>query len=100
MDFNILDHTQPELGSYADALRSPAAIDPDRAFIAYLGFLKANQICLAHSSTEQHGTEAQRRAADDVGDVLAVIVKARGDRAEPALDEKMISQLTGLGDIG
>jgi hypothetical protein len=100
MDFNILDLTQPELGSYADALRSAAAIDPDRTFVAYLGFLKANQIWLAHSSTEQHGTEAQRRAADDVADVLAVIVKARGDRAEPALDEKMISQLNGLDDIG
>jgi hypothetical protein len=100
MDFNILDLTQPELGSYADALRSAAVIDPDQTFLAYLGFLKANQIWLAHSSKEQHGSEAQRRAADDVADVLAVIAKARSDRGEPALDETMVSQLNGLANIG
>jgi len=100
MDFNILDLDRPELGSYADALRSAAAVDPDRAFVAYVGFLKANQVWLAHSSTEQHGIEAQRRAADDVADVLAVIVKARRDRGEPALDEKMIGVLNGLGGSG
>lgn len=100
MDFNILDLTQPELGSYADALRSAAAIDPDQTFLAYLGFLKANQIWLAHSSKEQHGSEAQRRATDDVADVLAVIAKARSDRGELALDETMVSQLNGLAAIG
>ena len=100
MDFNILDLTQPELGSYADALRSAAALDPDRTFLAYLGFLKANQIWRAHSSPEQHGTEAQRRAAEDVADILAVITKARGDRGESALDGQMISQLNSLAAIG
>lgn len=100
MDFNILDLTQPELGSYADALRSAAALDPDRTFVAYLGFLKANKLWLANSSTEQHGLEAQRRAAEDVADILAVIVKARGDRGEPALDQAMISKLNGLAGIG
>jgi hypothetical protein len=99
MDFNILDLTQPELGRYADAPRSAAAIDPDRTFVAYLGFLKANQIWLAFSSTEQHGTEAQRRAADDVADVLAVIVKARSDRGEAALDEQMIRIALSLARI-
>jgi hypothetical protein len=100
MDFNILDLTQPELGSYADALRSAAAIDPDRTFVAYLGFLKANQMWLAHSSPEQHGKEAQRRAADDVADVLAVIAKAMTDRGEPALNPAMMSELTQLGEVG
>lgn len=100
LDFNILDLTQPELGSYADALRSAATVDPDQTFVAYVGFLKANQVWLAHSSSEQHGIEAQRRAADDVADVLAVIVKARRDRGEPALDERMSSVLNGLGGVG
>jgi len=100
LDFNILDLTQPELASYADALRSAARVDPDSMFLAYLGFLKANQIWLAHSSPEQHGNEAQRRAADDVADVLEVIAKARIDRGEPALDPKMISTLTDLGKLG
>ena len=100
MDFNIMDLTQAELGSYAVALRSAATVDPDRTFVTYLGFLKANRIWLAHSSTEQHGTEAQRRAADDVADVLAVIAKARRDRGESALDETMMSELNGLGGIG
>jgi hypothetical protein len=100
LDFNILDLPQPELASFADALRSAAAVDPDRTFIAYLGFLKANQVWLAHSSPEQHGEEAQRRAADDVADVLAVIAKARIDRGQPALDPKMISLLNELGKVG
>jgi len=100
LDFDILDRTQPELASFADALRSAATVDPDRTFIAYLGFLKANQIWLAHSSPEQHGKEARRRAADDVADVLAVIAKARIDRGEAALDPKMISLLNELGELG
>jgi hypothetical protein len=87
-------------GRPADALRSAATVDPDRTFIAYLGFLKANQIWLAHSSPEQHGEEAQRRAADDVGDVLAMIAKARIDRGQPVLDPKMISLLNELGKVG
>jgi hypothetical protein len=100
MDFNVLDLTQPELASYANALRSDAAIDPELTFIAYLGFLKANQMWLAHSSPEQHGREAQRRAADDVADVLAVIAKARTDRGGPPLDPKMMSELNQLGEVG
>ena len=100
MDFNILDRTQPELASFADALRCAAIVDPDRTFVAYLGFLKANQIWLAHSSPQQHGEEAQRRAAEDVADVLAVITKERIDRGQAGLDPVMISQLTGLGNLG
>jgi hypothetical protein len=100
MDFNILDQTQPEIASFADALRSAAVIDPDRTFTAYLGFLKANEIWLAHSSPQQHGEEAQRRAADDVADVLAVIAKERMDRGEPALDSQMTSILAELGQLG
>jgi len=100
MDFDVLDLTQLELGSYADALRSAAAIEPNRAYVAYLGFLKANQMWLAHSSPEQHGREAQRRAADDVADVLAVIAKARTDRGEAALSPKMVSELNHLGELG
>jgi len=100
MDFNILDLLQSQLASHADALKAAAAIDPDRTFVAYIGFLKANQIWLAHSSPEQHGREAQRRAADDVADVLAVIVRGRTDRGKPALDPRQISLLNGLGDAG
>ena len=100
MDFSILDLTQPELSKYADALRSAAAVDPDRSFIAYLGFMKASQMWLAHSSNEQHGREAQRRVAEDAGDLLAVIVKARIDRGERGLSEEMLSLLNQLGNLG
>lgn len=100
LDFNILDLLQSQLASYAEALRAAAAIDPDRTFVPYLGFLKANQIWLAHSSPEQHGREAQRRAADDVADVLAVIVRARMDRGRPALDPQQIALLNDLADVG
>jgi hypothetical protein len=100
MDFDILDRPQAELASYADALRSAAADDPDGTFVAYLGFLKANQMWLAHSSPEQHGREAQSRAADDVADVLAVIVKARVDRGETPLDPQMVSLLNQLAELG
>jgi hypothetical protein len=100
LDFEILDRPQTEIASYADALRSTAAIDPDRTFIAYIGFLKACQIWLAHSSAEQHGREAQRRVAEDVADVLAVIAKARLDRGEPALDSKMTTLLKELSERG
>lgn len=100
LDFNILDLPQPELASFADALRSAAAVDPDRTFTAYIGFLKANQVWLTHSSPQQHGEEAQRRATDDVADVLAVIANARIDRGQPALDPKMISLLSELGKVG
>lgn len=100
LDFTIMDLTQRQLASYASALRATAAVDPDRTFISYLGFLKANQIWLAHSSPEQHGEEAQRRAAEDVADVLAVIARARLDRTEPALDQSMLSQLNELGALG
>jgi hypothetical protein len=50
LDFDILDLNQPELASYADAMRAAAASDPDRAFVPYLGFLKATRMWLAHSS--------------------------------------------------
>jgi hypothetical protein len=100
MDFNILDRPQPQLAMYADALRTAATVDPDGTFIAFLGFLKANQTWLAHSSLEQHGSEAQRRAAEDVTSVFAVIVKARVDRSEPALDQKMIDVLDQLVKLG
>jgi hypothetical protein len=100
LDFNILDLPQSELASFADALRLVATVDPDRTFVAYLGFLKANQIWIAHSSPEQHGEEAKRRAADDVADVLAVITKARIDRGQPGLDPKMTFLLNALSKAG
>jgi len=100
LDFDIVDRSQSQLASYADALRSAAAVDPDRTFIAYVGFIKANQMWLAHSSLEQHGSEAQRRAAEDVADVLAVIVKARTDRGQAGLDAEMTSVLKALADAG
>ena len=100
LDFNILDRTQHDLSEFADALRATATVDPDRTFIAYLGFLKANQIWLAHSSTEQHGNEAQRRAADDVADVFAVIARARADRGGPPVDSEMSSALNKLAELG
>ena len=85
LDFDILDLSQRQLAAYADALRAVAAIDPDRAFRPFIGYLKAVQTWLAHSSPEEHGVETQRRAAEDVADTLAVIVKARADRGEVAL---------------
>lgn len=100
LDFDIMDLTQPELASYGEALRFAATVDPDRAFTAYIGFLKANSIWLAHSSPEQHGREAQRRAADDVADLLAVIAKARADRGEAALDAEKLLLLRALGRVG
>jgi hypothetical protein len=100
MDFGILDQTPSELASYADALRATAAVDPDRTFIPYVGFLKANQMWLAYTSAEQHGEESQRRAVDDVADILSVIVKARTDRGEPGLDPNMLSVLNKLSELG
>lgn len=100
MDFNILDRTQPDLANFADALRYTAAVDPDRSFTPYLAFLKANQIWLAHSSSEQHGSEAGRRAAEDVADILSVITTARSDRGEPPLNSDMIAALHALAEAG
>lgn len=100
LDFDILDRTQQALAHYADALRVAAAIDPDRTFVAFVGYLKAVQAWLAHSSPEQHGEEAQRRAAEEVADTLAVIGKARIDRGESVLSRDMTSVLNALGSQG
>lgn len=100
MDFNIMDLTQMQLASFADALRFSAACDPTRTFAAYLGFLKANQIWAAHTSAEQHGNEAKRRAAEDVADVFAAIVKGRLDRGEMAVSQEMLSKFEQLESAG
>ncbi|MPZ44223.1 MAG: hypothetical protein GEV05_12615 [Betaproteobacteria bacterium] len=101
LDFEILDLRQQDLSTYADALRLVSAIDPDRAFVAYVGFLKACSMWLAHSSIEQHGREAQRRVAEDVGSTVETIAKARIDRGAPSpLGASMVATLEGLAASG
>lgn len=100
LDFDILDRTQSQLAQFADALRAVAAVEPDRAFVAYCGFLQAAQLWIANSSPEQHGEEARRRVADDVADVLEVIALARLDRGEISIDDDMRAKLQNLINNG
>lgn len=55
---------------------------------------------LAHSSVELHGREAQRKTADDVAHVLAVIAKARVDRGQTPVAPEMASLLHQLATLG
>jgi hypothetical protein len=100
LDFEILDLTEANMVSYAEALARSAALDPVRTFPAYLGFAKATQEWLIHNTDAQRGRGARDRVRVAVADVLGVISKARVDRGLPALDpsdQTLLQALSGEG---
>jgi hypothetical protein len=100
MDFDILDLTEANLGSYAKALAYCAALDPVKTFPAFLGFAKAAQEWLIHNSDAQRGRGARDRVRRAVADVLGVISKARVDRGLPSLDPQDRAILQTLSGVG
>lgn len=101
MDFNVLDRSAADLGHFAQALRSMAAVDPERTFTAYIGFLKACSLWFIHSTPEQRGRETQRQLVNDVVSVLRTIGRARMDRGAPApLSPQMVDVLSRLEAAG
>ncbi|WP_445222881.1 caspase family protein (plasmid) [Bradyrhizobium sp. Pa8] len=100
MDFEILDLTEANMVSYAEALAYSAALDPVRTFPAFLGFAKATQEWLIHNTDAQRGRGARDRVRVAVADVLGVISKARVDRGLPALDPSDRSLLQALSGQG
>lgn len=100
MDFEILDLTEANMLSYAQALAYSAALDPVKTFPAFLGFAKATQEWLTHNTDAQRGRSARDRVRVAVADVLGVISKARVDRGFPALDptdQTLLQALSGVG---
>ena len=101
MDFNVLDRSPGDLAHFAQALRSVAVIDPERTFVAYIGFLKACSLWIIHSTPEQRGLETQRQLINEVVSVLHTIGRARVDRgAATPLSPQMVDVLTGLAAAG
>ncbi|KRE12673.1 hypothetical protein ASE66_19420 [Bosea sp. Root483D1] len=100
LDFEILDLTEANMVSYAEALAYAAALDPVRTFPAFLGFAKATQEWLLHNTDAQRGRGARDRVRNAVVDVLGVISKARIDRGLPALDTPDRDLLRVLSDAG
>lgn len=101
MDFNVLDRSPDDLGYFAQALRSAAAIDPERTFVSYIGFLKACSLWIIHSTPEQRGRETQRQLINEVVSVLRTIGRARVDRgAADPLSPQMVDVLTRLVAAG
>lgn len=100
MDFEILDLTEANMVSYAEALAYSAALDPVKTFPAFLGFAKATQEWLIHNTDAQRGRGARERVRVAVADVLGVISRARADRGLPALDpadQALLRALVGEG---
>jgi hypothetical protein len=101
MDFSVLDQTPADLAAFASALRYAAAINPERTFTAYVGFLKACSMWLIHSKPEQRGRETQRRVVEDVVSVLHTLAKSRLDLGEASsLSPYMVETLEGLAAAG
>ena len=101
MDFGVLDRSPGDLAQFGQALRSAAAVDPERTFVAYIGFLKACSLWIIHSTPEQRGRETQRQLAADVVSILQAIGRARLDRgAADPLGPQMVDVLTRLADAG
>ncbi|MCA1479854.1 caspase family protein [Bradyrhizobium sp. NBAIM08] len=100
MDFEILDLTEPNMVSYAEALKYSAALDPVKAFPAFLGFAKATQEWLIHNTDAQRGRGARDRVRVATTEILGVISRARIDRGLPALDpadQALLQALSGKG---
>jgi hypothetical protein len=100
MDFQILDLTEAEMESYAQALAHAATLDPIQTFPAYLGFAKSTQEWLTHNTDVQRGRDARAHVRNAVADVLGVIARARTDRGVAPLDPKDRALVEGLAAIG
>ncbi len=100
LDFEVLDLTEANMVSYAEALAYAAALDPVKTFPAFLGFAKATQEWLLHNTDAQRGRGARDRVRNAVVDVLGVISRARVDRGLPSLDppdQVLLQALSGAG---
>lgn len=100
LDFEVLDLSPENLGSYAAALSYSATLDPVATFPAFLGFAKATQEWLVHNTDAQRGRGARDRVLDSVADVLRVISIARIDRGLAGLDEADRAHLRNLVGLG
>ncbi len=100
MDFTVLDLTPAQISSYARALKDCAAIDPDQTLPVYLGFLKAAQEWVHASNDLKRQVDLMEEVIDEIASVLPVIVAARVDHGEPALDELTWKALQELAKKG
>ncbi len=100
LDFSILDLPASQMINYAIALRYLAMTEPDRAQLAYLGYLKATQEWLEHNSDAQRGLGALQSVSQAVIAVLPVIDRVRSDRGNGRLDPMMERTLEALSDQG
>ncbi|MCC8985531.1 MAG: caspase family protein [Nitrospira sp.] len=101
LDFGILDLTPNQISNYADALRYLAIVDPDKAFKAYIGYLKACSMWMYYSSDERYGKAAKQEVREKVADVLNTIGIVRKDKGELSiLSNEMLDVLKKLADSG
>lgn len=101
MDFNVLDRTLADMRWFAQALQYAATVDPDRAFVGFVGHARAAALWLTQHRAAALDPNTHEQLTENLAGVLRVIGRARQDQGlGPPLSPAMIDAVNSLSPGG